>query len=822
MICCLALPLCAGLFEDVPQNHWAYEAIDNLAKKGYVDGFPDGKFQGTTPITRYEMAVMVYKLLNKVTDVESSGGTITQEDAGTIRKLITEFRDEITAIGVRVEKVEERLNALEKGQDDLKKEDKRFSISGEYSGNIAYFRKDNADYSSDIADTGDKNRGFHKSQHNVSLFLTGKPADSTEVYTRLEGSINKPESGDKATIVYDELTRKVMNGNTPAAFIKGYQPGDTVSIIAWSNPDMDQTAFNVVGSTGEIKQSTGEIVYTDRYASEVKIAEGNKNLFHLDKFHFKVDSARCNLRFYSGREGFTALTDPLSIFNWNWGWVSDLAAYSKPYSGLEINGKLTKDVSSFSSLIKQLDSDRDIITTRLNYTFPNGMIPDSSLIWGWTYLEYMKEINQPQTSQYGKYAYGHYSRLEGTDFTYSYDDQKRKGTWTGEYLWNQHGRYPNQISPFWMNPANNKLYPISYLEPDTLEIDQDTGFWTSLSYKNGPAGLDYEFYDYGPRFWIETNEWIKWRYHYGEATDDDSDYWYNGRVDWEKSPDIFINDWVILPTSYAERHSRVKGSYDFDLGNSQKVATEFTYDQLEFGQGLTEEGHLYKFQAFPKYTANLSGEFLAFQHFDPGDEQGKTKTEVKLNSILNPDRNTKWDLGVWALSDSDDLDAAYKGRRKDGVWTQYGYNQTDKIWMQYFWNYNQDSINFINKTGVNEEADDSKFEIQSNVDLSSIMSASSKNYIKRTWPKNGNMSTTKFYKLVLKNNFTENLKGKVGYWWNQVDDETCTHHFNLNFSYTPNSATELKLEYSPGNKFDKEEPLKAERKIWLFTATTQF
>jgi len=44
-------------FPDVPQNHWAYQAVTDLASKGYVKGYPEGVFLGQRVMTRYEFAL---------------------------------------------------------------------------------------------------------------------------------------------------------------------------------------------------------------------------------------------------------------------------------------------------------------------------------------------------------------------------------------------------------------------------------------------------------------------------------------------------------------------------------------------------------------------------------------------------------------------------------------------------------------------------------------------------------------------------------------------------------------------------------------------
>lgn len=63
LVLALAVPVAAGPFADVPENHWAYEAVKQLAAYGLVEGFPDGTFKGAEPMTRYQMAMVIARLL---------------------------------------------------------------------------------------------------------------------------------------------------------------------------------------------------------------------------------------------------------------------------------------------------------------------------------------------------------------------------------------------------------------------------------------------------------------------------------------------------------------------------------------------------------------------------------------------------------------------------------------------------------------------------------------------------------------------------------------------------------------------------------------
>ena len=96
-------------FSDVPANHWAYQALQSLAADGLVEGYPDGKFKGDRPLSRYEMAVLTARVIAKV---EANGAS--KADLDKLQKLIDALKDELDALGVRVSNLEDALDALDK------------------------------------------------------------------------------------------------------------------------------------------------------------------------------------------------------------------------------------------------------------------------------------------------------------------------------------------------------------------------------------------------------------------------------------------------------------------------------------------------------------------------------------------------------------------------------------------------------------------------------------------------------------------------------------------------------------------------------------
>jgi hypothetical protein len=108
MVAFAAPAFAANPFADVPMNHWAYDAVGQLAADGVVSGYPDGSYKGGQPATRYEMASLVARALAKVDLTKAS-----KQDVELLKKLVVEFKDELDALGVKVDKLDARVAVLE-------------------------------------------------------------------------------------------------------------------------------------------------------------------------------------------------------------------------------------------------------------------------------------------------------------------------------------------------------------------------------------------------------------------------------------------------------------------------------------------------------------------------------------------------------------------------------------------------------------------------------------------------------------------------------------------------------------------------------------
>ena len=49
-------------FRDIPAGHWARQAVDFAVQCGLIEGFPDGTFRGSQNLTRYQAALIFFRL----------------------------------------------------------------------------------------------------------------------------------------------------------------------------------------------------------------------------------------------------------------------------------------------------------------------------------------------------------------------------------------------------------------------------------------------------------------------------------------------------------------------------------------------------------------------------------------------------------------------------------------------------------------------------------------------------------------------------------------------------------------------------------------
>lgn len=132
---------------DVKPDHWAYTAVEDLAKKGLIKGYPpDGKFLGARTLTRYEMATIIKRILDRMDDIikNQPKGGVSQDDfnnlknsVGEIQALVNDFKTQLAVIGTDMNSVKSDLAALKQQVGDLSTKVDSFDARiGEISGKV--------------------------------------------------------------------------------------------------------------------------------------------------------------------------------------------------------------------------------------------------------------------------------------------------------------------------------------------------------------------------------------------------------------------------------------------------------------------------------------------------------------------------------------------------------------------------------------------------------------------------------------------------------------------------------------------------------------
>lgn len=140
LLCAFCAAAGAAHMSDVSPDHWAYEAVERLAERGLVMGYPDGRFLGGRSLTRYEMATIIKRVLDEIDqrnqDMESrlrnveskpahtgdarDSGTsvaphsgVSAQDLADVKKLVDEYKVELTVIGADLSKLKDQFEEMQ-------------------------------------------------------------------------------------------------------------------------------------------------------------------------------------------------------------------------------------------------------------------------------------------------------------------------------------------------------------------------------------------------------------------------------------------------------------------------------------------------------------------------------------------------------------------------------------------------------------------------------------------------------------------------------------------------------------------------------------
>lgn len=112
-------PGASGAFANLPRGHWAYGAIAQAARSDLIPGFEDPNW-GNHPTNRYQVAVLVSRMLQKAQDHKTHGRSISSDDVSNLESLTIEFADELALLNVKVSTLEDTVASLKRDVDSIK------------------------------------------------------------------------------------------------------------------------------------------------------------------------------------------------------------------------------------------------------------------------------------------------------------------------------------------------------------------------------------------------------------------------------------------------------------------------------------------------------------------------------------------------------------------------------------------------------------------------------------------------------------------------------------------------------------------------------
>ena len=273
-------------FPDVPDNHWAFEALARMKKDGLLVGYPDGLFRGGRPASRYELAVAmhaVYTNLKSVTDGLDS---------------------QIKALG-------DKLNGVASTSDVQNLRDALTALQNEVAGMKSY--------GEDIANLKKMSDTFQKELQSLGVDVEAMKKDLGDISARLtKVEQRKPSvniSGDVNLFMLAGNSRDGRFGLDQDAHLNGVDP--TTGKVAGMTKDnvmLQEGAFTFAGTNETGPKWKGTLVVGNMLdtvggqsllASDVKYTQGNSDVY-LQDFSVKFDTSVAGLAFNAevGRVGY--------------------------------------------------------------------------------------------------------------------------------------------------------------------------------------------------------------------------------------------------------------------------------------------------------------------------------------------------------------------------------------------------------------------------------------------------------------------------------------------------------------------------------------
>ncbi len=350
----------APSFLDLPQDHWAFSDVEFLVKQGYMEGYPDGKFNGRKVTTRYDMALILARILRRIETNKASLDSASEEERAALSRLTKEFRDELGLLDVRVDSLERRMVDTENKVRRLENLLPKLKINGFYRARAQY-----------IIDPDSVSRNYAGSR--ITAKDPGIYALFQQIYLGFKGN----PLGDKIE-TYLEL--------------RGQMAGEFTN----------QLIYNNAGNSAPNPYDN-----IDDYVRAIR----NNQYVTASRMHITSKAKSMRVRVFSG-ESASGLDDPMNL-------LTEDTDVVDPYQGIEVSGS-DKGFSYQGSLLKtdrnlndwtnRVEDETEMVAGRLVWQLPERFSEDSFSI-GTSFAEKIFDYK----------TRGNSNAVKGVDISYSTD-----------------------------------------------------------------------------------------------------------------------------------------------------------------------------------------------------------------------------------------------------------------------------------------------------------------------------------------------------------------------------------------------------------------
>ncbi|MGC8820558.1 MAG: S-layer homology domain-containing protein [Fervidobacterium sp.] len=197
----------ADAYKDVPSSHWAYDAVETLSRIGVITGFPDGTFRGNEMVTRFQIAILMYKFYNifdsRITELNQRLSNIEAKvlTADTKTSLVPsqskDFSSDIASLKVSIESLSKDVSKIISDIKSLSDSISKISTStSESKANYENLKKSvdesNAKYSTLLKKVEDLQSSYNSIKTSLSTLeqkVSNTEASLNSNIARLDSSI---------------------------------------------------------------------------------------------------------------------------------------------------------------------------------------------------------------------------------------------------------------------------------------------------------------------------------------------------------------------------------------------------------------------------------------------------------------------------------------------------------------------------------------------------------------------------------------------------------------------------------------------------------